>query len=387
MQDRKSMATINPKSIFLLKIIILCLYFFTIFDYYKDLLRAPEVWRIGEWLITYDPEIQRRFAVGHIFYFISKITSIKLDFLVFLFQSVVLLACSYLFIRVLLTNLQNNKLIFLLGVSPTLILFQFSGPGNFRKEILGYLASLFLINIKSNERIKYVFGVFIFLIFIFSWEAGLVFSPLIIHLINSNKNISTYFKKCLNTLIIIFSSFCIYLATKNLNTESSDLICEKILESNLSNKYCYNGAIDSLYWPISYIHGHLRSSFIQEAKYLYIAVAIFIFTYVYAIIVDKHIKIRYILVISPCFILFFVGFDYDRWVSIISMVSLIFLLSAKDYVKRLPFIIDILRSKYVSLVIVLSLFIGIPHVGIDSIIHDVFRASVIGNLIMKFLLF
>lgn len=286
----------------------------------------------ADWLINNNFGFLNRGLIGTIFINLSdngqvilrsiSLTLISIYILIFLFLS------KTLFVE------RQSFLSYALIFSPATFLFNiYDSQGAFRKEILGILA-LFLITSSKNstKKIQIYIAWAILTLGIFSHPVNLFFLTTILLVLFKYYGIRSkliYLLFFLSTIIYTLLNFS---NSEYLLNSKKYLLCKELESINLSN-FCNGGSFDYITWDLnaSYI---ITQNYIvnlnREATYKYMI--LFLISTI-PLFFDKNIFQNfksYIFIGFSFTPLFLLGYDWGRWINILSICYLaIYLISIK----------------------------------------------------------
>ena len=324
------------------------------FNFYFDINSfGGHEWYTAEWLINYSFGFIRRGMFGTLIInlpFSPEISLIFLTYLLHYLYVIYLLSLLLLFIR----NTKNN-LSSLLLFSPAFIFFHITNPeAIFRKEVLGLLAlSIVALGYSFKYRnIFFLFGLFFYIVGIFSGEYNLLFYLPITYIIFKQKD--NYLKSKIFALSISsFSYFFFYLKNLSKVDEIPRLICGSLYKFNYYESFC-SGAIKFLGYDIKETleittDYYKTSQYEAYIFYLLVSIVPFLFTD----FIKKNTV--FFCIFSASFIPFFIiSIDWGRiiYMYISSLTILFFLENNKKYN---------LKGKYQIGILLLFIFINMPY--------------------------
>jgi len=341
----------------------------------------PDPWRTGEWLINAEGGVTRRFLIGELIYLISGITSINIELITVVIQLGILGLYFYSF-KLFLSGINCSKRIkILLLTSPLLVTFQFNSIfGALRKEIIGLTLIFLLVSTnKSNfGRVnKLLIIVLLYMLLVFSWEAGLLFLPFLVIKIWKEYEGENRQRNTLLSLLVISSIICILLISNIPNPINVDSMCANLLNLGARKDVCASGAFDSLLWSFSDISFALQKNWEISTltNFIYIFVACFLI--LAGLFLGGKNRLLTLCCLLPVLPLFVLGLDYGRWVSILASLVVANGLVIFDSV---PKQIEIINNKVFMLILGINLFFGIPHISgggnfiTNSIVYNLYLA-------------
>ena len=293
----------------------------------------------ADWLINYQGGFVRRGLIGEFFFQLYKITTIRLDFIIFFLVSFFYIFFFKNFYEII-KNVKFNLINFLIIFAP----FSFFYPVmeekvSGRKDILFlFLLSFLCIYLKKINFFNQKYLIIIFsIILIFSHTGFLFFLPnfiILFLLINNSKKLSLLFKETtLIILSILISIFIIYF-NKSISYDNILLICESV--TNFVRSDCAsNGYISTLSWSLEY-NLLLKDKLWIADNYNIFFLKAFIFGFIPFVItlffskIIKHPRINIFIIFFINFILslplYYMGSDYGRYMNIsyLSMIMIYF---------------------------------------------------------------
>lgn len=364
----------------IIDILILLLVVLHFIGFYYSFIKGPNVWSLNEAHINYTAGFLKRGLFGEIIFLISELNiNVSKFFSLFYFIIYIL---QLLFIFLVLKRINNNifNLVFLL--SPTLFLFPIYDLGAYQRQeslmIVTILYHLFLsLNLYQNKDIySYVKKIYFYLIPIVS-IAGLFHEisllSLSFHIVLLFLNIRTVNKKKINLkfflpfLIPFF--LLIYFSLSSPTNEDLDIM----INSMRNHGEVGYPSKNLIYVIFTDINTRLKLDFFHMLtpinNFFFYLSMIFYFVLPF-LIIFKFIKKGYKLIflkyffisIFPFILLFIVGKDWGRWISIICFILMSFLIIFNekirfDKLKRKKNLLNII----ILLVIFQFTFNKVPH--------------------------
>ena len=324
----------------------------------------PDPWRTGEWLINAEEGVTRRFLIGQVIYLISGATSVNVEFITAVIQLATLGLYFYAF-KLFLSDINFSKRVKLvLLTSPFLVTFQFNSIfGGLRKEIIGLILVYFLASAnrtKIGRFNKFLIIILLYMILIFSWEAGLLFLPFLIIKIWEDYENETWQRTGLLSILTISSILCIRLVSNKLTPTEVDSMCTNLLNFGARNGVCDSGAFDSLLWKFSDITSALHKIWeISSLTNLTFTFLVCCLIFVGLVFGGKN-RLFTLFSLLPVLPLFVLGLDYGRWISILASLVVVNVLGNFESLTK-P-IVNI-NNKVFFLILGINLFFGIPHIS------------------------
>tara|TARA_A100001015_G_scaffold156468_1_gene173631 strand:- start:1439 stop:2752 length:1314 start_codon:yes stop_codon:yes gene_type:complete len=354
-------------------------------------------WAYADALINYSEGFIRRGLLGEILLFIYKLTEVELSKIYSYLYILVTLTNISLFILIL-KNIDNSKLVFLfLLINPVLLFFPLNDTlGYMRKEMIMltlmlfhcYICSRFHNNIiDKNKYKKFLYFVIMpgIIVNTLMHDMQLFLIPfhflLSVNVLNKDLqlfNLKEYFKfqnLNLSLYLITLTPILIFLFYPS-DIERLEIIAKKlsVIEPNLWDD------------PIKYTSNSFFSAVIGESKFMFsvdkmgsykhlfqypflLFISLFSIIFIFKFVLKDNIKIynNHFLFLSlfPIFLLFFIGRDWGRWLSMICWATVLYYLQFK--IKIVGDYFFIFKKKILSNILVLlfaiyySFFLFLPH--------------------------
>lgn len=312
-------------------VLLIGIAYWNLFEYYHEVSGGVSPWRLGDWLINYEAGFIRRGLLGEVFFLAFENINQIFFGIYFLQLLCYLLVVAYVAIRLKVGDFAASDL--LLVFSPAFIfVFNFYDPqGGFRKELLMYVAYIFML-LWKNERAKnkwLIFAAFFaYVIAVFSHELVSFFCIFFLRelwvcrqdgLLERKRFFSLGSGFLLTAVVGIFIGL-IYPGDQR----SSLKICESLVLRGMSPMTCA-GAIEWLKFDASYGKSKVALFF-----------GYYIINYPFALLLGLLPFLRgkwlvrnfaFAMVSFLCIIpLFVLATDWGRWINIyITMLTLAFL--------------------------------------------------------------
>ena len=312
------------------KIYIITIFFLSILILYHKFLH-PTDWTTSEWLINYHGGFVRRGLIGEVLLLINQFLNLNPRYLVYIFEVILLAFYYYLIIKFI--KLKYLPILLLIIFSPLSFIYPVAESETIaRKETLLFcIYIIFLISLISNN-LKLSFFVTIILLPIMNliWDGILFYIPFfILTFLNQGKKIE--FKK----FVFFLLSFIPYLLTLYIlfNTKASQegllLMCEAIKEPCFASMNYIDESLDNNI-------NQVLSSFKFEYALRYLFIFIICFYAIFSILnkaTSKNLLFKqYSLCVLPTFFLFYIAYDWGRYLSILyifSLLTIIFFIKKK----------------------------------------------------------
>jgi hypothetical protein len=312
------------------KIYLITLFTFAFFFLFEKYDNKVE-WTISEWLINYQGGFTRRGLLGEIIFQFSKIFSVTVREMIFIFQVVtyvIFYSLLYKFIR----DINKSLLLVFAIFSPLFVIYPIAEVEVLaRKEIFVFISFLIVGNIFGQKTIKnkhFLFFSLILFTVTLIWEGIIFYIPffIIIPIIKNNFNFDKIFLiriilSVLPTLIIFY--FIIFF---KLTANEIEIMCNSVNE-------CYGA--------MSYMNNSLKSNIAEvtskfELIYLIRYILIFLIGFypllliiknskfkVNSLITDKNCLSVFFILLLPNILFFYVAQDWGRWINISYTLSLL----------------------------------------------------------------
>ena len=312
------------------KIYLIILFFFGFFFLFQKYDNKVE-WTISEWLINYQGGFTRRGFIGEIIFQFSKLFSINVREMIFIFQVVTYLlyySLLYKFIK----DINKNLLLVFAIFSPLFILYPIAEVEVLaRKEVFVFISFLIIINIFGQPKIKnkhYFYFSLILVIVTLIWEGVIFYMPffIIILIIKNNfifdKTFLTRIILSLLPTLIVFYFIIFFKLTAN----EEKIMCDSVNE-------CYGA--------MGYMNNSLKSNVIEviskfKLVYLIRYIIIFLIGFFPLLLIIKNSKFKvnsiitgknpfpiFIIIFLPNILFYFVAQDWGRWINISYTLSLL----------------------------------------------------------------
>jgi len=305
-----------------LNIYMICIFFCSLIILYNKFL-YPTDWTTSEWLINYHGGFVRRGLIGELLLQINQFVNISPRYLVYIFEVLLLSSYYYLIIK-FFKKVKFSPILVLIVFSPLAFIYPVAETETLaRKEILLFCIYIIFLFSLISKNLKLTFFIIIILIPLMNlvWDGILFYMPFFIFsFLNQGKNIK------LKKLIYFLISFTPYLITSYilLHTRATEegllSMCEAIKEP------CF-GSMRFLDQPLSNNINYVVSRFKIEYLIRYSFIFAICFYPIFNLLIkNKKINIifaQYILCILPTFALFYIGYDWGRYLNILYIFSIL----------------------------------------------------------------
>ena len=302
------------------KVYISLIFFFSIIILYNKFLH-PTDWTTSEWLINYHGGFIRRGLIGELLLQINQFININPRYLVYIFEILLLSSYYYLIIN-FFKKINFSPILILVIFSPLAFVYPVAEAETLaRKEILLFCIYIIFLSSLILKNLKLTYFVIIILIPLMNlvWDGILFYMPFFIFsFINQNNNLK------LKKLIYFLISFIPYLITTYilLHTRATEdsllLMCEAIKEP------CF-GSMSFLDKPLSNNINYVVSRFKIEYLIRYSFIFIICFYPIFNLFKKnkKILFVQYVICVLPTFVLFYIGYDWGRYLNILYIFSLL----------------------------------------------------------------
>lgn len=315
---------------YIIGLIFIIYYWICIQNSYIQIVFHKNGWYLGEWLINYqDGGFKRRGLFGTLFIWINELTGIKLEFIVFTF-----VAALYSLFFSLLISLFARKKNTLLTIS---VLLLPAGLGMIlkdptiiaKKEIVIFIFYLiYFLLLESKKAVKNIMITLFIIIAILNHEAAFFYIPFVSftyfvkdpsQTITKIKNILFYHLAPATVMMLILYKFGYSISTEN----SIQFLENHGLKLVLKGIYGYDPHYNVLNFYQSHSYGYLT--------YL-ISIFLASFTFIIYCKANKITINRNFLIIQTVFLLplFYIAYDWGRWVNIFFTLLTIFIAGEKQ---------------------------------------------------------
>ena len=335
----------------LINILILLLVVLHFIGFYYSYIKGPNLWSLNEAHINYSAGFLKRGLFGEIIFLLSELNINITKFYSFFYFAIYLL--QLLFIFLILKKINNNifNLVFLL--SPTLFLFPIFDLGAYQRQeslmIIAILYHLFLsLDLYQNKNIYSYLKKIYFYIIPFVSIAGLLHEitllSLSFHMVLLFLNIRTVSKKKINLKFflpfLIPFSLLIYFSLSSPTSEDLEIMINSMINHGEVG-YPSKDTIDVIFTDIN---TRLKLEFlhmITPINNFFFYLSIILYFILPFLIIFNFIKKAYKLIflkffflsIFPFILLFIIGKDWGRWISIICFILMSFLIVFNEKIR------------------------------------------------------
>jgi len=312
-------------------------------------------WASGEWLINYSSGFIRRGLFGTLILALTRDPEIIL-LLLFLFNVVLFFAVWSFFYWGLIVN-KFSWISMLLVLNPAGVLFIAWDENLFiRKELIGLICVIMLVvSQKLNLCTKTIifFGSILYVVSLFIGEINLFYLPAVIYLILKS-NLKYFRAICI--VLVAFSAIIAFLLSINFNGnyEISQKICDDLEARGFQDNKVCTGAILSL--GIEFKEALMTNQSNLKTNLLFILVFIAVISPI-LYFSEFNGKFRPLFLSVFCIApLFFIAWDYGRWIFMIYTLYISLILPSNTILKS--------QNRFIGIfVVVFTLSFGFAHTG------------------------
>ncbi len=337
---------------------------------------------ISEWLINYSGGFTKRGIIGEISIFFSRLFDQNLRDIIYIFQ-LSILGIYYILVYIFFKNLYLERYFLLAVFSPIFLIYPVAETEVLaRKEV--FIFVLFLLHAlipPSNNNLVRISKLVILPLSVLIWEPIIFYLPLWIFIDLVKFKIKNYDKNLFNEIIFYFPAlFLAIIFIINPLTPEEHFKMEQVLNKEF-NEVCYMSC--ALLKSKSSIYQQFEANFGKYSLEVFVRYFLIIligfgplFTLMHysklkqtkTIFSNKfNLLSIFLFLLSPVLLLFAMGYDWGRWVSISYIMSLI----TYFYLYKNSFIIlntkklnsnklNLLRPKYFLYIFIIYAFTWNP---------------------------
>ena len=337
---------------------------------------------ISEWLINYSGGFTKRGIIGEISIFFSRLFDQNLRDVIYIFQ-LSILGIYYILIYIFFKNLYLERYFLLAIFSPIFLIYPVAETEVLaRKEV--FIFVLFLLHAlipPSNNNLVRISKLVILPLSVLIWEPIIFYLPLWIFIDLVKFKIKNYDKNLFNEIIFYFPALILAIVfIINPLTPEEHFKMEQVLNKEF-NEVCYMSC--ALLKSKSSIYQQFEANFGKYSLEVFVRYFLIIligfgplFTLIHysklkqtKTIFSKKFNLLsiFLFLLSPVLLLFAMGYDWGRWVSISYIMSLI----TYFYLYKNSFIIldtkklnsnklNLLRPKYFLYIFIIYAFTWNP---------------------------
>ena len=401
-------------NIFIISVFIVLICFSPLFYYSTKFLINN--WGYADAMINYSHGFIRRGLLGEIILRINQITLIKTS-VIFSYIYIFITILNIFLYAIILKKISKNYLIFLfLLFNPALLFFTINDTlGYMRKELIMITLMLFhcwICNSFYQKKINlkkyliYFYSLILpgIIILTLMHDLQLFIIPfhffLTLNVINKKfnlLNIKSYFEKdnkhifsYIVTVIPIFIFILFPSDLEKLKLIYNDLL---ILDPQIwwdpirftANPFSKAVVVETNFMFSKDIHGSFGHLY-KYAFFLFVSVSLIILIFNYILKGQVNIENQHFLIfsIAPFFLLFFIGRDWGRWISLISWVTTLFYLQFDAKIEKFNLKLFLNKKKFFNYILIIFIFF---YIFFMSLPHCCKQQKIIGGLIDNFVLF
>ncbi|MDM1553655.1 MULTISPECIES: hypothetical protein [Chryseobacterium] len=320
---------------YIIGLIFLIYYCICISNSYIQLVFHKNGWYLGEWLINYqDGGFKRRGLFGSLFIFLNELTHIKLEFIVFAFIAIVYAVFFTLLIQLFIQK-KNTLLTISILLLPAGMGMVLKDPTIIaKKEILIFLLYLiYFLKLESQKVIKNITVSFFIIIAILNHEAAFFYIPLVsfTYFVKTRAQSITKIKKILfyhlmpaTVVMLLLYKFGYSISTAN----SLQFLQEHGLTLILKGIYGY----DPNYNVLNFYKAHSYGYFTYLISLFFASATFYIYCRSNKICINKKFLTIQAIFLIP---LFYVAYDWGRWINIFFTLLTIFIAGEPQLVSTL----------------------------------------------------
>ncbi|AZA81719.1 hypothetical protein C1637_03845 [Chryseobacterium lactis] len=287
-------------------------------------------WYLGEWLISYqDGGFKRRGLCGTFFIFLNEITGAQLEWIVFAFVSSIYTLLFFLLIK-FFTQKKNTLLTISLILLPAGMGMVLKDPTvAAKKEIVIFLFYLiYCIYLESHKKIRDIFITLFIIIAILNHEAAFFYIPFVsfTYFIRDKASSQVKIKKILLYHIIpaVVTMLILYKFGYSISSENSiQFLQNHGLNLVLKGIYGY----DPHYNVLNFYQAHLYGYLTYLISLFFASLTFFIYYKFNKIKISRKFLIIQAIFLLP---LFYIAYDWGRWINIFFTLLTLFTLGEKQ---------------------------------------------------------
>ena len=293
---------------------------------------------ISEWLINYSGGFTKRGIIGEISIFFSRIFDQNLRDVIYIFQ-LFIIAVYYILVYFYFKNLYSERYFLLSIFSPIFLIYPVAETEVLaRKEVFIFVLFILHVSILSlNNNLIRISKLTLLPLSVLIWEPVIFYLPLWIFIDLVKFKIKNYNKNLFNEIIFYFPALLLAIIfIINPLTPEEHFKMEQVLNKEF-NEVCYMSC--ALLKSKSSIYQQFEANFGKYSLEVFVRYFLIIligfgplFTLMYyskfnqgKTIFSKKFNLLsiFLYLLSPVLLLFAMGYDWGRWVSISYIMSLI----------------------------------------------------------------
>ena len=359
---------------YIIGLIFLIYYCICISNSYIQLVFHKNGWYLGEWLISYqDGGFKRRGLFGTLFIVLNELTNIKLEFLVFGFVSIVYAVFFTLLIQLFMQK-KNTLLTISIVLLPAGMGMVLKDPTIIaKKEIIIFLLYLiYFLKLESKKTVKDIAVSFFIILAILNHEAAFFYIPFVsfTYFIKDNSPSFIKIKKIIlyHLAPAVVTMLLLYKFGYSISTPHSiQFLQEHGLTLVLKGIYGY----DPNYNVLNFYKAHSYGYFTYLISLFFATITYYIYCRSNEISISKKFLVVQAIFLIP---LFYVAYDWGRWINIFFTLLTIFIAGEPQLVstfkKNITALVLILFNSLWKMLLFTAGFLTFP--AVDTIIKKLY---------------
>ena len=359
---------------YIIVLIFLIYYCICISNSYIQLVFHKNGWYLGEWLISYqDGGFKRRGLLGTLFIVLNELTNIKLEFLVFAFVSIVYAVFFTLLIQLFMQK-KNTLLTISIVLLPAGMGMVLKDPTIIaKKEIIIFLLYLiYFLRLESKKTVKDIAVSFFIILAILNHEAAFFYIPFVsfTYFVKDNSPSFIKIKKIIlyHLAPAVVTMLLLYKFGYSISTPHSiQFLQEHGLTLVLKGIYGY----DPNYNVLNFYKAHSYGYFTYLISLFFATITYYIYCRSNEISISKKFLVVQAIFLIP---LFYVAYDWGRWINIFFTLLTIFIAGEPQLVstfkKNITALVLILFNSLWKMLLFTAGFLTFP--AVDTIIKKLY---------------
>ncbi|AZB09091.1 hypothetical protein EG344_09790 [Chryseobacterium sp. G0162] len=359
---------------YIIGLIFLIYYCICISNSYIQLVFHKNGWYLGEWLISYqDGGFKRRGLLGTLFIVLNELTNIKLEFLVFAFVSIVYAVFFTLLIQLFMQK-KNTLLTISIVLLPAGMGMVLKDPTIIaKKEIIIFLLYLiYFLRLESKKTVKDIAVSFFIILAILNHEAAFFYIPFVsfTYFVKDNSPSFIKIKKIIlyHLAPAVVTMLLLYKFGYSISTPHSiQFLQEHGLTLVLKGIYGY----DPNYNVLKFYKAHSYGYFTYLISLFFATITYYIYCRSNEISISKKFLVVQAIFLIP---LFYVAYDWGRWINIFFTLLTIFIAGEPQLVstfkKNITALVLILFNSLWKMLLFTAGFLTFP--AVDTIIKKLY---------------
>lgn len=359
---------------YIIGLIFLIYYCICISNSYIQLVFHKNGWYLGEWLISYqDGGFKRRGLLGTLFIVLNELTNIKLEFLVFAFVSIVYAVFFTLLIQLFMQK-KNTLLTISIVLLPAGMGMVLKDPTIIaKKEIIIFLLYLiYFLRLESKKTVKDIAVSFFIILAILNHEAAFFYIPFVsfTYFVKDNSPSFIKIKKIIlyHLAPAVVTMLLLYKFGYSISTPHSiQFLQEHGLTLVLKGIYGY----DPNYNVLNFYKAHSYGYFTYLISLFFATITYYIYCRSNEISISKKFLVVQAIFLIP---LFYVAYDWGRWINIFFTLLTIFIAGEPQLVstfkKNITALVLILFNSLWKMLLFTAGFLTFP--AVDTIIKKLY---------------